>query len=87
MDYNHKTEPYARAGYASVCKTWHPFFEELNFERLIVDSERLLDLDKIVRGNKRQRIQDIRHLWLRIKLGEYDCDACQSVEDATTIQR
>ncbi|POR32569.1 Uncharacterized protein TPAR_07226 [Tolypocladium paradoxum] len=85
--FNRKTEPYARAGYATVCKAWQPFFEELNFERLIVDSERLFDLEKIVQGKNRQRIEDIRHLWLRVKLEEYGCDACQSVEDDTTITK
>jgi len=69
--HNTKCEPYARASYASVCQEWQEFWEKKTFQRLILDPERLLDLDRVVHSKNQQRIDHIEHLWLRIKLEEY----------------
>jgi len=45
-DYRFKSEQYALAGYASVCREWQPVFEQRNFQRLVLDQERISDLEQ-----------------------------------------
>lgn len=35
-NYRFKSEQYAGAGYASVCREWQPVFEQRNFRRLVL---------------------------------------------------
>ena len=82
-----KTEPYARAGYATASREWQRFFEPLNVRRLVVDQDRLDDLDKFTTDLKAYRRPFVEHIWLRIRLGEYDCTVCQVEEDIATKKR
>jgi len=79
IEENHdaKTEPLARAGYASVCREWQFFFEPHNFQRLVIDQDRLRNLDKFTKGSRRAFV---KHVWLLIRLDEYDCSACSVPE-------
>ncbi len=87
-DYRFNSEPYARAGYASVCQEWQQVFEPRNFQRLVLDQARISDL-KIFMGKKanRHRRDYVEHLFLRVKLSEYDCTVCQSKEDDETTRK
>jgi hypothetical protein len=87
-DYRFKYEPYARAGYASVCREWQPVFEQRNFQRLVLDQECISGLEQFM-GKKatRQRRDYLEHLLLRVRLNEYDCIVCQSKEDYETIRK
>ena len=76
-NHNYKTEPLARAGYASVCREWQCFFEPLNFQRLVVDQDGLNNFDKFTKG---LRQGFVKHVWLRVRLDEYDCSACSVPE-------
>ena len=80
-----KTDPYARAGYATVDREWQRFFEPLNFRRLVVDQDRLDDLDKFTAKGYRRCF--VEHIWLRVRLDEYDCVVCQVQEDVATMKR
>ena len=79
------SEPYVRAGYASVCREWQPVFESRNFQRLVLDQERVRDLERFVGSNYRRDY--LEHLFLRVRLGEYDCTVCQSHEDSKTQRK
>lgn len=62
-----------RALYASVCREWQAFFENINFRHLILSSDCVFDIDKVVNPH---RIHLLRHLWLRIELPRYTCMSC-----------
>lgn len=87
-DYRCKSDGYARAGYASVCREWQPVFEQRNFRRIIVDQERIVDFEKVM-GNEatRYRRSYLEHLVFRIKFDDYDCTVCQLKEDDETIRK
>ncbi|KAB5511730.1 hypothetical protein GE09DRAFT_1267827 [Coniochaeta sp. 2T2.1] len=76
-DHCFRTEPYARAGYASVTREWQAYFEPLNFHRLVVDQDRLGELKRITSGGYRHRF--VKHLFLRLRLQE-NCLVCQLPE-------
>jgi hypothetical protein len=84
-EYSFMSEPYARAGYARVCGEWQSFFEERNFRRLVIGQDRISDLERILATNNRR--DSVEHLFLRIRLSEYDCTVCQSAENTSTIRR
>ncbi|TVY37051.1 hypothetical protein LSUB1_G005850 [Lachnellula subtilissima] len=83
-DYRFKSEQYARAGYASVCREWQAVFEQRNFQRLVLNQERISDLERVM-GTK-QRREYLGHLFLRVRLNHYDCAVCKSKEDNETIR-
>jgi hypothetical protein len=84
-DYRFKSEHYTLAGYARVCREWQPVFEKRNFQRLVLDQERISDLEQVM-GTK-QRRDCLKHLFLRVKLNDYDCTVCKSKEDYRTISK
>jgi hypothetical protein len=84
-NYRFKTEQYARAGYASVCREWQPVFEQRNFQRLVLDQERISDLEQFMGTG--QRRDYLRRLFLRVRLNDYDCTVCKSNEDRRTIRK
>ncbi|KAL7796866.1 ABC transporter transmembrane region 2 domain-containing protein [Trichoderma ceciliae] len=53
--------------YALVCSSWQSLFEKANFRRLILHQSDLDDLARI----PRRCWPYVRHIWLRIELGEY----------------
>jgi hypothetical protein len=84
-DYRFKSEQYALAGYASVCREWQPVFEQRNFQRLVLDQDRISDLEQFM--GTRQRRDYLGHLFLRVSLNDYDCTVCKSKEDYRTIRK
>lgn len=84
-DYNFEGKRHLLAGYAVVCRQWCYFFEELTFHSLVLDQNRVKDLQRIT--ERRSRRFWIRHLWLRVRLDEYDCDVCREEEDIDTELR
>ncbi|RDL40524.1 uncharacterized protein BP5553_00503 [Venustampulla echinocandica] len=76
------SEPRLRAGYATICREWQPVFEQRNFQRLILDQNRICNLEKFTGKNKRRDY--LEHLFLRVRLDEYDCTVCQFKEDINT---
>ena len=84
-DYHFNSEPYARAGYASVCQEWQPVFEQRNFRRLTLDQERISGLQQFM-GTKHRR-DCLEHLFLRVRLDKYDCTICQKKEDDETTRK
>ena len=84
-DYRFKSEQYALAGYASVCREWQPVFEQRSFQRLVLDQERISDLEQLVGTG--QRRDYLKHLFLRVRLNDYDCTVCKSKEDKGTIKK
>ncbi len=88
MNYGHdwNQDPGARSRYATVCKEWQFAFERENFRLLVLDQDRLQDFETLVSQNERRRIYICR-LVLRIKLEEYDCTTCESLEDDATLKR
>ena len=84
-DYRFKSEQYALAGYASVCQEWQPVFEQRNFQRLVLDQERISDLEQVI--STKQRRDYLRHLFLRVRLNDYNCIVCKSKEDYRTIRK
>ncbi|RDL35090.1 Uncharacterized protein BP5553_07021 [Venustampulla echinocandica] len=85
--YSFKSEPYARARYASVCREWQPVFEQRNFQRLVLDQARIYGLEEFMGKEATSHRRDyLKHLFLRVRLDEYDCTVCQSKEDNETIK-
>jgi hypothetical protein len=84
-DYRFIVEQYALASYASVCKEWQPVFEKRNFQRLVLDQERISDLEQFMSNG--QRLDYLEHLFLRVRLDDYDCTVCKSKEDYETIRK
>jgi hypothetical protein len=41
------SKPRVRAGYATVCREWQLVFEQRNFQRLILDQERICNLKSL----------------------------------------
>lgn len=81
----HCSEPHVRAGYATVCREWQPVFEQRNFQRLTIDQERVCQMEKIMGKNGRRDY--LEHIFLRVRLDEYDCTVCQFKEDEKTKKR
>ncbi|OBT73087.1 hypothetical protein VF21_07606 [Pseudogymnoascus sp. 05NY08] len=73
-DYRFRSDGYARAGYASVCRD-------------DVDQDRIGDFERIM-GNEttKYRRDYLEHLFLRIKFDDYDCSVCQLKEDDETMR-
>ena len=84
-DYRFKSDQHILAGYASVCREWQPIFEHRNFQRLVLDQDGISDLEQVV--GTRQRQDFLEHLFLRVRLNEYDCTVCKSKEDRKTIKK
>ncbi|KIN05189.1 hypothetical protein OIDMADRAFT_51010 [Oidiodendron maius Zn] len=84
-DCHFNSDPYGRAGYASVCREWLPVFEQRNFRRLTLDQERISGLEQFMRTERRRDY--LEHLFLCIRLDEYDCTICQSLEDDETTRK
>jgi hypothetical protein len=84
-NYRFKPEQYVLAGYASVCREWQPVFEQRNFQRLVLDQERISDLEQFM--GTRQRRDYLGHLFLRVRLDDYDCTVCESKEAYGTKRR
>ena len=84
-DYNFNSDPYSRAGYASVCWEWQPVFEQRSFRRLTLDQERISGLEQFM--HTKHRRDYLEHLFLCIRLDEYDCTVCQSLEDDETSRK
>ncbi len=82
----YKSENPHRATYAAVSRTWQVFFEQKTFRRVVVTSERLSELEKLTRDGNEHRRFYIRHLWLQVKLPEYDCPSCREQEQDKTIR-
>ncbi|KAH6608972.1 peroxisomal abc transporter [Trichoderma cornu-damae] len=53
--------------YSLVCKSWQSIFEKANFRRLVLHQSDLDGLDRI----PKRCWPYVRHVWLRIELGEY----------------
>ncbi|KAK4443269.1 hypothetical protein QBC34DRAFT_478095 [Podospora aff. communis PSN243] len=70
---------HVRAGYASVSREWQDFFEPETFRRLVLDQERLPELEKMLARCPWRR-DYIQQIHLRVKLEEYSCDTCHSAE-------
>jgi len=69
-----------RAGYARVCREWQFFHKRHTFRRLVLDQDRLSDLDEFTsRVNERRSF--VKEIHLRIRLADYDCTVCQLEED------
>jgi hypothetical protein len=87
-DYRFKSKPYARAGYASICREWQLVFEHRNFQRLVLGQERISSFEQFIgKEATRQRRGYLEHLFLRVKLNGYNCTVCQSKEDYGTIRK
>jgi hypothetical protein len=84
-DYRFKSEQFARPGYARVCREWQPVFEQRNFQRLVLDQDRLSDFERFMATRERQDY--LEHLFLRVRLDDYDCTVCQSKENYETIRK
>ena len=76
------SKPRVRAGYATVCREWQPVFEQWNFQRLLLDQERICNLEEFTGKNRRRDY--VEHLFLCVRLDEYDCAVCQFKEDDNT---
>lgn len=83
--YSFLLQPYARAGYASVCREWQPFFEYLNFQHIILDQTRIPDFRRYFRAKHRQGY--LKNLLLCVKLENYDCTVCHLHESPEEINR
>jgi hypothetical protein len=75
--------PRRRVNYSMVCKEWHHTFEPELFHSLILDQHRLEDFNQFVSQNESRR-KFVKHLFLRVKLVEYDCSVCESQENDET---
>ncbi|CAM1505511.1 Fc.00g111480.m01.CDS01 [Cosmosporella sp. VM-42] len=86
---NSSRGPESMARFATVSSEWQIFFEKKSFRRLVIDDTSNLEKfeEAITPGKKKKRLDYIRHIWLRVKLPEYDCSVCRAPEDATTIVR
>ncbi|TVY33901.1 hypothetical protein LSUB1_G007075 [Lachnellula subtilissima] len=71
--------PYLRAGYATVCREWQPVFEQQNFRRLVLDYDRIGNLENFTAKNHRRGY--LEQILLCVRLDEYDCSVCQTKED------
>ncbi|KAH7313645.1 hypothetical protein B0I35DRAFT_513279 [Stachybotrys elegans] len=81
-----RADRYARARAASVCREWQGYFEWVNFETLLVDQDRLQDLEGIVGYHPRRQAR-VRTISMRVRLDEYDCSECMAEEDHATSKR
>ncbi|KAL1858867.1 hypothetical protein VTK73DRAFT_7783 [Phialemonium thermophilum] len=87
LAHREQSEPRARVGYATVCREWRAFWEKETFRRIIVHQHRVHDLDSFVGRPDASRVDYVEHIWLRVELDEYGCDACQVLEDGATLRR
>ncbi|KAK7749596.1 hypothetical protein SLS53_000172 [Cytospora paraplurivora] len=66
------------AEYAVVCKSWQAEVEKVNFKALAVRQMDLHDLEQYVVGHRRACL---KHLWLKVELGEYSRRARMNPEE------
>jgi hypothetical protein len=59
-------QQYVRARYASVSWEWQAVFEPLNFQRIVLDQERISKLEQIMAKGKRRDY--LKHIFLRVRL-------------------
>lgn len=71
-----------QASYAAVNREWQYFFEEKNFEYLILDHSDVRDFGDIMF----HREHLVRGIWLRVQLDEYGCDKCSTSESEAEIE-
>jgi hypothetical protein len=76
-------QQYRRTSYAAVCRQWQAYFEKLNFCYLILSPACIPDLNKHVPRYKRLMVQ---HIWLRVELLPYHCQACHGFATEENIQ-
>ena len=74
---------HSQSAYAAVCREWQYFFERINFQRLSIHQSDLLELGRIVQG---QRRMFVKWIWLRLELPEYDCECCNKQESSKEIR-
>lgn len=77
--------PHLRAGYATVCREWQPVFEQQNFRRLVLNYDRIRNLEEFTAKNQRRGY--LEQIFLHVRLDEYDCSVCQTKEDDDTKNR
>jgi len=77
-------QQYIRAGYASISPELQAVFEPSNFQRLVLDQERISDLEQIMAKGERRNY--LKHIFLPIRLEEYSCKFCQAKEGNKKIR-
>lgn len=83
-------QPLLRVGYTMVCREWQGVFESWNFQQLILDQDDLLKFEEYMGKEKEYRRSYLEHLFLRIRLPEYDCTVCmtkESIDEAENNNR
>lgn len=78
------SNPYLRAGYAGVSQEWQLQFERENFRKLVIEQDAISKLEEYA---TEQRQVYLEHIFLRVRLNDYDCAVCQTREDSKTIRR
>lgn len=83
--------------YATVSTDWQLFFEKINFRRLVLSSEDLVNFhEMIIRRQSKEPAWTMRieHIWLRLSLlpyphheGNQDCQDCREPESETEIKQ
>ncbi|KAK9439890.1 hypothetical protein VB005_04505 [Metarhizium brunneum] len=65
---------------ATVCQDWHSIIEPLNFADISLTVPRLADLDsRAILFRKRSQI---RYVWFRVELTQYDCTQCDTTDSS-----
>ncbi|TPX13504.1 uncharacterized protein E0L32_005975 [Thyridium curvatum] len=77
------SRPSVRAGYAAVDQQWQRYFEPLIFSAIVVDNDRVHDMNEIITKHPVRR-KAVKHIWLKVKLAEYDCGESEVPESAET---
>ncbi|KAK5659352.1 hypothetical protein OQA88_1445 [Cercophora sp. LCS_1] len=73
-------ERYDFVNYARVCKQWHARWTAESFHQIVLDQDRISDLDELTKKSPSLN-RLIRQIYLRIKLPNYDCSVCQQEDD------
>lgn len=65
---------------ATVSRDWRSIIEPLNFAEISLTAPRLADIDsRAILFRKRSQI---RYIWFRVELKQYDCTQCDNIDQA-----
>ncbi|KAH6682301.1 hypothetical protein F5X68DRAFT_263279 [Plectosphaerella plurivora] len=62
-----------------VSRDWQYYFSHINFHTLFLDQDRLDGFKRYLDNNK-SRQHHVKHIFLRVKLPDYDCSTCYQDE-------
>ena len=70
---------------ATICGEWQAFFERETFRKVVLHASCLETFKQLI--DRRQAFPPIKHIWLRVELGVYNCESCKTRESSEETEK